>query len=218
MNRKPAHLNRESGSVIIMVIMILALLTIIGLSVSRNSSVEVMIANNAIYHQRTFFAAESGIVHAFNDLKEPFAQANANRALAQVTLDWDFALDGSYTNAPEDPEDKDRPGYDLDKDGQPDGAIWIDRAEIGPSGYSVSLWNNQDAGDYRDDQDAFIWMQADAIDTMGARSSIRVLLQGNTFEEVPFGYQAQEGAGSGKNFNASDRYAIGTFTQQFRGD
>ena len=208
----------ESGSVLIMVIMMLALLTIVGLTASRNSSVEVMIANNAIYHQRTFYAAESGLVHGVNLLEQPFASANALRALAGATLDWDFALNGSIATAAQDPLENGTPGYDTDRDGIRDGAIWIDQASIDRARYSISIWNNPDLGDHVNDTDAVIWMQSDANDAMGARSSVRILLQGSTTDETVYGYRAQAGAGAGKNYNASDTQAISKFEKQYRTD
>lgn len=209
----------ESGSVLIMVIMILALLTIVGLTASRNSSVEVMIANNAMYHQRTFYAAESGLVHGVNLLEQPFVSANALRAMAGATLDWDFALDGSIATAAQDPLEDGTPGYDPDGDSIRDGAIWIDEAPIDLARYSISIWNNLDAGDnHINDTDAVIWMQSDASDAMGARSSVRILLQGTTTDETVYGYRAQAGAGAGKNYNASDTKAISKFDKQYRTD
>ena len=217
MKTKLSLLKNESGSVLILAIMILALLTIIGLTASRNSHVEVMIANNAMYHQRTFYAAESGLVHTIGLLEKPFAEANALRALAGATLDWDFALDGTYRGPALDPLEDGTPGYDPDNNGQRDGSIWIDRATLDASGYTTSLWNNRDAGNnYINDTDAVIWLQSDAADAMGARSSVRILLQGNTRDEVVFGYRAQAGAGAGKNYNASDSSSIGQFDKQYR--
>jgi hypothetical protein len=218
MNKAFFSRKNESGSVLVLVIMILALLTIIGLTVSRNSSVEVLIANNAMYHQRTFYAAESGIVHAVNLVKQPFIEANGLRALAQATLDWDFALDGSYHEPARDPFEDEASYYDPYEDGWWYGSTWIDQARLGLTRYTVNIWNNADLGNHIDDADSLIWLQSDAIDAMGARSSLRVLLQGQTYDVIPYGYRAQAGAGAGKNYNATDSEAIGTFNRQYRGE
>ena len=218
MNKTQWHRSNQSGSVFVLVIMILALLTVIGLTVSRNSSVEVMIANNTMYYQRTFYAAESGIVHAVNLTKKPFTEANALRALAGATLDWDFVLDGSYHAPASDSSEEDTADYNLDEDGWRYGSVWIDRATLGLARYTATFWNNTDTGSYIDDSDGMIWLQSDAIDAMGARSSVRVLLQGQASGVIPYGYRAQAGAGAGKNYNAADSRAIGTFAGQYRGE
>ena len=54
-------LKNEQGSVIVIAIIILALLTIIGISATNMSSTEVKVSTNAMLHNIAFYAADSGI-------------------------------------------------------------------------------------------------------------------------------------------------------------
>jgi len=52
--------NNERGSILLVVLLMLVLLTILGFSVSSTSSVEVRIAGNERAHDVAFYSAESG--------------------------------------------------------------------------------------------------------------------------------------------------------------
>ncbi len=60
MDNQVSILNNEKGSVIVLVLIMLALLTILGISSTNTSTTEVMISNNTQRHQLVFYAAESG--------------------------------------------------------------------------------------------------------------------------------------------------------------
>jgi hypothetical protein len=206
--------NNQDGMVMIMAVMFLALLTIIGLSASRTSVVEVQIANNTMEHVRTFYAAEAGLAHAMKMLEDPFVAHNADRVAAALTATWDFALDGTYHGTANDVDHYVgttlMSGYDRNLDG----AVWIRDQVIDGISYTVSVWNNVDAGGTTDDEDGMLWIQSDAVAPRGGRASVRVLLEGNTTGESVTGYTAQAGAGAGKNYNANDLNAITTFNRQ----
>ena len=53
-------LNRENGSVTVIALMILVVLTLIGISASRTSTTDMQIANNQIPHKRDFYFSEGG--------------------------------------------------------------------------------------------------------------------------------------------------------------
>jgi hypothetical protein len=113
-------------------------------------------------------------------------------------------------NPANDPNGDGKGGYDSDYGG----AVWIDAATIGGISYTVSVWNNDDDGDFQTDTDGYIWLQSDANSPRGSRVSVRVLVEGNTTGEGITGYTAQAGAGAGKNYNANDLNPIRDFSRQ----
>jgi len=52
---------KEQGSVMIIALLILALLTIIGISAAKTSGIEIQIAANEKFHKIAFYNADSGI-------------------------------------------------------------------------------------------------------------------------------------------------------------
>jgi hypothetical protein len=61
MKEKPVFLNNEKGSVLIIAVMILVLLTVIGISAITTSNIEVQISGNDKINKMVFYAADSGI-------------------------------------------------------------------------------------------------------------------------------------------------------------
>ena len=53
--------NNQQGSVIIMAVIVLALLTVIGISATNTSTTEVQVSTNAVLHNIAFYTADSGI-------------------------------------------------------------------------------------------------------------------------------------------------------------
>lgn len=51
----------ERGSVIIIALLIMVLLTVVGLSVSRTTDIDVLIAKNDQFHKTAFYNADSGV-------------------------------------------------------------------------------------------------------------------------------------------------------------
>jgi Tfp pilus assembly protein PilX len=200
----------EKGSVIIAAIMILALLTVTTFMAMNTSDTEVQISGNALIYKKTFYAAEAGIQHAMKLLEGPFVIHNAPKVKTGARADWNFALDGSNVNPANDPNADSIGEYDPDYGG----AVWVNKATIGGVTYTVSLWNNQDAGDFQNDTDGLVWIQSDAVHPRRSRVSIRVLVEGDTTGEGITGYTAQAGAGAGKNYNANDLNPITDFSRQ----
>ena len=64
MKTTKAIINNEQGSVLVMAIMVLALLTIVAFTATRTSNIEVQISGNELLHQKYFFTAEAGIARA----------------------------------------------------------------------------------------------------------------------------------------------------------
>jgi Tfp pilus assembly protein PilX len=63
-------LNNESGSVLVAALMIMVLLTIIGITASRTTNTELMIAENDSRHKRSFFSADGGTEGGVELLKQ----------------------------------------------------------------------------------------------------------------------------------------------------
>ena len=94
MKTMTAIINNEQGSVLVMAIMVLALLTIVAFTATRTSNIEVQISGNELLHQKYFFTAEAGIARAIKQLEQPFVTANAPLVRTGSQATWNFALDG----------------------------------------------------------------------------------------------------------------------------
>ena len=72
MQKITSIINNQQGSVIIMAVIVLVLLTIIGISATNTSTTEIQVSTNAVLHNVAFYTAESGIEAgraALNNLK-----------------------------------------------------------------------------------------------------------------------------------------------------
>jgi type II secretory pathway pseudopilin PulG len=85
-------MKNQRGSMIVVVIMILALLSIMGASSIRTSNTELEIASNNLIRKRCFYNAESGINSALRLL--PSVLDNEDQ-IDNATLDWE----GNISNA-----------------------------------------------------------------------------------------------------------------------
>ena len=205
-------IKNEQGSVLVMAIMVLALLTIVAFTATRTSNIEVQISGNELLHQKYFFTAEAGIARAIKQLEQPFVNANAPLVRTGSQASWTFALVGIVD------EDCDELlGYDAGDGCYEKGKEWINDEVLDGVHYKVKLWNNDDSNDieeYKKDSDALIWLRADSWGPRGGGSSVQILLQGDTTGESVTGYTAQAGAGAGKNYNANDLHEITDFSRQ----
>ena len=85
-------MNNQRGSMIVVVIMLLALLTIIGVSSIRTSNTELEIASTNLIRKRCFYNAESGISSALKVLPSVLDDEDQ---IDNATLDWE----GHISNA-----------------------------------------------------------------------------------------------------------------------
>jgi hypothetical protein len=188
----------EKGSVIVAALMILALLTIIGISASNTSITEGQIATNSLLHERAFYTAEAGMEHAKELLKIPFVDQNAVKVATGLDADWDFAIaDATASNFE-------------------GGVEWVDATLPAPDGvaYTVTVWNNADSGGPTDDTDGMIFIRSVARGPRGALCRIESLMDGNSSALAITGDYAQEGSGAGKGYTSQDTEAITDFSDQ----
>ncbi len=98
-------LKSESGSVLILSLIMLAMLTIIGVTLTATSTVEVQISGNERIHNMAFYAAESGWQLGVTWLDSKFPPITDNQTTSQM-IHYDiydrsassFLLTNSLTN------------------------------------------------------------------------------------------------------------------------
>lgn len=196
-------LKNEDGSVLILALVMLVLLTLLGIAATTTSIIEVQIANNDRLHKTAFYTAEAGIENLraiFNGL---LVDRNSARIAASQSPIWTFALDGTEAGV-----------LAATGTNYAGGAVWIQNGSLGGYSFTVTVWNKPDAGDATNDSDGLIFVRSDASGPRGATSSIEVLLRCQATGEAITGYTAQAGAGAGKSYNAQDLDAITDFTSR----
>lgn len=201
MRKKSIITGNEDGYVIIAAIMVLALLTLIGISASNISTTEKQISTNSLLYERAFYTAESGLEHVRELLKVAFVQWNSVNLATGVAPEFDFALNGAEIGVA---------ATDTTFAG---GVNWIDTKLDGVT-YTVTVWNNADGGSATDDTDGLVFARSVATGPRGERCSIEHLVGGVATGMSIAGYTAQQGAGSGKSYVSNDADAMTDFTQQ----
>ena len=88
----PFKTNNQKGSMIVVVIMLLALLSIMGVSSLRTSNTELETATNNLIHKRCLYNAESGIS---STLKLLPSVLNDEDQIDNATLDWQGNISNS---------------------------------------------------------------------------------------------------------------------------
>ena len=215
MKKAMSAVRGEQGSVLIVTIMVLALLSIVAFSAVRSSTTEVQIAGNELQHQKYFFTAEAGLDHAVKLLEEHFRTANALAVRIGAKPDWNFAFSGNDRNQNTSDDAVDRDGDGLGS--YVEGAVWIENVRIDGISYRITLWNNDDSalgGAFNDDRDGLVWIRSDATGPKGGGASIQMLLQGGSTGQVFSDYMAQAGGGAGKNYTNNDLNPIVDFSRQ----
>lgn len=209
-------LRAENGYVLVTTVLLLALVTIVVFSAMRTSAVELQISANELIHQKAFFLAEAGIAHAVSILTPLFVQENAPGVRTGPSPNWDFAFCGPDRLVG---TDDDARGLDRQAGSFERGSRWIDVRQPDGTGYTVTLWNNEENatdGDYDTDLDGQIWLRSVARGPRAGRASIQVLLQGAGEGENPAGYPAQSGGGAGSSNSGNDRDPIVDFDLQMQ--
>ena len=211
-----SKVRNEEGSVLVVAIMILVLLTIIGISTSTTSEIDLQIAGNEKLYKNVLYTADAGIEHVRAMLNARLMLDPANAALiaqGQPPL-WNFALDGSQAGIAAATDGVVDGNEEGDFEG---GAVWINNASLGKFNYTVTVWNNADGAggdDFDTDTDSIIWARSEATGPGGANVTIDVSLLAEAQGTAYTGYTAQAGAGAGKSFSSDDLNAITDFSTQ----
>ena len=163
MQKTTAILKNENGSMMVVAILFLAILTIIGIAASRTSTTEVQISTNALEHNITFYAADAGI-EAGRTMLNALKIRNAGA--------WDLILTGTeftYTNS-------------LNVDAQVTTLNEVIDAEggrsVGGATYALVVEDNTDHdGEVGVDTDDTVWLTSTAT-FRGSTTTIRSLVRG----------------------------------------
>jgi type IV pilus assembly protein PilX len=139
MQKMTSIVNNQQGSVIVLAMVILVLLTIIGIAATNTSTTEVQISTNALLHNIAFYTADSGI---------EAGRAALNNIKIEDAGSWDKLL-FNIDAADEDKESIQVGGLDcvpnpcwtlddiidqIDPDGR----------RVGPATYTLSIGDNDD--------------------------------------------------------------------------
>jgi Tfp pilus assembly protein PilX len=220
MHTTKLFIKNEAGSVMVAALMILALLTIIGISAIKTSTTESHLAVNTLLYERAFYAAEAGFEHAKGVLKVPYTEQNQANIAAGNDGSWSFALDGSGVieglPAAQDCAPLDVNGNCAGGDtvGDFEGGVVLLQASLEGVSYKVTIWNNNDGGGPVNDTDGKIMVRTEATGPRGEVCSLESLIAGKTDSGGMDGYKAQAGAGAGKSYRNNDLESITTFNKQ----
>jgi type IV pilus assembly protein PilX len=198
---------QQQGSALITALIILTLLSLIGIAATNTSTLETMIAATEKVHSEAFYAAEGGVEHLRRNFKNIFVDRNNSKIATGVAPDWDFALNGSETAVSS--------ATGISYAGAAD---WITNGTLGSRYlYTVKVWDNDDGGSppATDDTDGVIFMRAEAQVPNQGFAAVEITLFGGATDGGGIGgYGAQEGGGSGKNYNSTDAGGVTNFSTQ----
>ena len=161
--------NNQQGSVIIMAVIILAMLSIIGIAATSTSTTEVQVSTNAMLHNIAFYTADSGIAAG---------RATLNNVKMADAGSWDLLLRNQATNPPG-TEVITWNGVDcttlndiIDADG-------VGRT-VGPAAFSLTIEDNDDldANDEVDSDDTIFLTSTLVAPYRNATATIRTSVQG----------------------------------------
>ncbi len=86
------HVNNENGSAIVLALIILAVLTIIGISATTTSNVELKIVRNERIFQQTFYSAEASVYEGAQRIEQ---ESNPEQQLIVSTTGYDWLNDNT---------------------------------------------------------------------------------------------------------------------------
>ena len=165
----------EQGSVIIVAMIVLVLLTVIGISATSTSITEVQISTNAVLHNIAFYTAESGI---------ETGRATLNNIKMEDVGNWDNLL-FNRNAADDDKVSIQIGGVDCDPD-----PCWtlndiIDEIEpggrtVGPATFTLTIEDNddQDGNDEVDTDDTVFLTSTLVAPYRNATATIRTSVHG----------------------------------------
>jgi len=95
MQRIISKLNNEEGSAIVIALIILVLLTMIGITATDNTVIELQIVRNEAIYRQNFYKAESAVIEAAEILEDTVAPAD----LFPLTTPYNWLKDKAFANA-----------------------------------------------------------------------------------------------------------------------
>jgi len=169
MQKTTSIINNEQGTVIIMAIIVLVLLTIIGISATNTSTTEVQISTNAVLHNIAFYTVDSGI---------EVGRAVLNNIKLADSGNWDNLLFNASDPPPAVPRVITWNGVDcttLDEIIDAEGG----RA-VGPTAFTLTIEDNDDLdGDPLVDTDDTIFLTSQLVAPYrNATATIRTSVRG----------------------------------------
>lgn len=174
--------NEERGSVLLLCIFMLVILTVIGFALSRTATQEIRLSANERDYQRALYAAESGVAHMRAQLESGLLAGNQVNIAVGDDSDWDFALNPilSFT------------------------------AGLDSYTYTVTVINNDDGGSPTNDIDGLILIRSVGTGPNNSTATVEVLVQAelSTDNKNTNDYNSQAGGGSGKSHTANDSGAV----------
>jgi len=201
---KTRIIENESGSVLVIALIMLVLLTVLGITATSTSNIELQIAGNEREFKRAFFVANAGVEHARATLASALTTSRAIQiSQGSSSLDWGFALDGTVTGQ-------------AATATQPV-VTWLDNvsfSEPALSGYSytITIWNNEASPTV--DTDGVVCVKADVVNLKNnVKASVLVLLLARSTGASTDSY-TQYGGDMTKNFNGTDLNTIVDYSKQ----
>ncbi len=99
------HLNNERGSIMLVTLLILSLMTILGLSASKSTITEMQISNNQMVYRQNFYDAEGAINEGMQMLEDTdlenatpgWVRPFGSVALSPATEAADVYIDATWT-------------------------------------------------------------------------------------------------------------------------
>jgi Tfp pilus assembly protein PilX len=214
MMEKSQSIKNENGSVLIIALIMLVLLTVLGITATSTSNIELQIAGNERIYKRAFYVANAGIEHARSSLAANLAVYRATQISQGVTtLDWSFALDGTAPNT--------GGNQATGITGPDDGVVWFDEVAFDADAlndyqYTVTVWNDDDSasgGTAIIDTNGRIFARAVAEGPNGVVASVQVILLADSSGTSTESY-SQYGGDMTKNFTGNDLNAPTTYDRQ----
>jgi hypothetical protein len=206
--KKMQAIKNERGSVLVIALIMLVLLTVLGITATSTSNIELQIAGNERNYKRAFFIANAGIEHARADLAAKLAIFRATQVSQGSALDWSFALDNEANMGT-------ATGITFDT-----GVEWLDENFGDGYTYTVTVFNDNDdplnPNKAIEDKNGRIYARAVASGPNGVQAIVQVLLLASVTGQSTESY-SQYGGDMTKNFTGNDLNAPSTFNTQIGG-
>ena len=94
--KEKCPLNNEDGSVLVLALIMLVLLTLLGIAASRTSSIDIQISGNEIIYKQNLYMAEAGAMEAAQELEDRDLKTSPPLCLLAGTVDPSFSPDDDF--------------------------------------------------------------------------------------------------------------------------